>query len=95
MKRVMFAAALALAAFSFAPVLSSAAHAYDAASVKPRIDIPRIKSVLQLTPEQRAYWPPVEAALRSIARQQVKESDANLFLPIGHITSTCRSDRET
>jgi hypothetical protein len=69
MLRTIFAAAFALAAFGFAPALTPVANAYDAAT-QPRIDIPRIKSVLKLTPEQRAYWPPVEAALRMLSHQK-------------------------
>ena len=69
MLRTLFAAAFALAAFGFAPALTPVANAYDAAT-QPRIDIPRIKSVLKLTPEQRAYWPPVEAALRMLSHQK-------------------------
>lgn len=81
MTRTIFAAALALAAFGFAPTFTSAANAYDAAdaattAAKPRIDISRIKSVLRLTPEQQAYWPPVEAALRMLARRPVTEQPA-------------------
>lgn len=34
------------------------------------INVGRIRSVLQLTPEQEPYWPPVETALRDLARQQ-------------------------
>jgi hypothetical protein len=34
--------------------------------------IARLKSVLKLTAEQEPYWPPVEAALRDIARQQMQ-----------------------
>ena len=49
MLRTIFAAAFALAAFGFAPALTPVANAYDAAT-QPRIDIPRIKSVLKLTP---------------------------------------------
>lgn len=77
MTRTIFAAALALAAFGFAPTFTSTASAYDAATAaKPRIDISRIKSVLRLTPEQQAYWPPVEAALRMLARRPVTEQPA-------------------
>jgi hypothetical protein len=47
------------------------------AAVQPHIDIARIKSVLRLTPEQQAYWPPVEAALRGLAHKQ-KQSDGML-----------------
>jgi hypothetical protein len=71
MLRTIFAAALALAAFGFAPALTPVANAYDAAAAtQPRIDIPRIKTVLKLTPEQQAYWPPVEAALRMLSHQK-------------------------
>src|ERR1044071_6185269 len=73
MIRMIFAAAFALAAFGFAPSVIPVANAYDAAATQPRIDISRIKSVLKLTPEQQAYWPPVEAALRTLARQKVAE----------------------
>jgi hypothetical protein len=73
MIRTIFAAAFALAAFAFAPSFVSNANAYDATAAQPRIDVARIKSVLQLTAEQQAYWPPVESALRAIARQKVAE----------------------
>lgn len=42
------------------------------------IDVGRIKSVLRLTIEQERYWPPVEAALRDIARRQAQSDDAGL-----------------
>jgi hypothetical protein len=73
MIRTIFAAAFALAAFGFVPAFTPVANAYDAAASQPRIDIPRIKSVLKLTPEQQAYWPPVEAALRMLSRHKVAE----------------------
>ncbi|HWL72496.1 MAG TPA: hypothetical protein VNQ74_01330, partial [Burkholderiaceae bacterium] len=41
-------------------------------SAQPRINITRIKSVLKLTAEQQAYWPPVESALRDLARRQAE-----------------------
>jgi hypothetical protein len=40
------------------------------------INVARIKSVLKLTTEQEPYWPPVEAALRDVARQQVRAEPA-------------------
>lgn len=73
MTRMMFAAAFALAAFGFAPAFVPAANAYDNAATQPRIDISRIKNELNLSAEQRAYWPPVEVALRTLARQKAKE----------------------
>jgi|SRR5690349_679404 hypothetical protein len=78
MIRTIFAAAFALAAFGFAPVFVPVANAYDAAATQqPRIDIPRIKSVLKLTPDQQAYWPAVEAALRTLARHKVVEQSSS------------------
>ena len=44
----------------------------------------RIKSVLRLTPEQEPYWPPVEAALRDIARQQERAEPAGFVRRISH-----------
>ena len=38
--------------------------------------ITRLKAVLNLTPQQRPYWAPVEAALREIARQSREEASA-------------------
>jgi hypothetical protein len=74
MIRSIFAAVLALAAFGLVPMPTGVANAYDStAAAKPRIDIPRIKTVLHLTPEQQAYWPAVETALRSLARHPVVE----------------------
>ena len=35
-----------------------------------------LKSALRLTPEQYAYWGPVESALRSLARHQRRDSSA-------------------
>src|SRR5262249_4469639 len=52
------------------PELGYAADLTDITTSQPRINIARVKSVLRLTPEQQAYWPPVEAALRSLSRQQ-------------------------
>jgi hypothetical protein len=38
--------------------------------------ISRLKSVLNLTAEQRPYWAPVEAALRALVRHQREEASA-------------------
>ena len=70
MIRTIFAAIFALAAFGLAPALVPVANAYDSAATQPRIDIPRIKSVLKLTAEQQAYWPAVESALRTLSRHK-------------------------
>jgi hypothetical protein len=38
--------------------------------------IARLKSILNLTPDQQPYWAPVEAALRAFSRQHKGESSA-------------------
>lgn len=38
--------------------------------------IGQLKSMLQLTPAQERYWPPVEAALRNLVRQAADEDDS-------------------
>jgi hypothetical protein len=73
MIRTIFAAVFALAMLGFAPAFTPVANAYDSVATQPRIDIPRIKSVLKLTTEQQAYWPTVESALRTLARQKATE----------------------
>lgn len=73
MTRTIFAAALALATLGFVPAFTPVANAYDSVEAQPRIDIPRIKSVLRLTAEQQHYWPAVESALRTLSRQKVTE----------------------
>jgi hypothetical protein len=76
MIRRIFAAVLALTVLGFTPAFTPVANAYDSVATLPRIDIPRIKSVLKLTPEQQTYWPAVESALRSIARNKVAAQPA-------------------
>jgi len=41
--------------------------------------IARLKSALQLTPEQRVHWGPVEAALRALARRQRQDAGAGFL----------------
>ena len=48
------------------------------------IDIARVKNVLKLTREQELYWPPVEAALRDIARRQASSEPAGFVRRISH-----------
>ena len=50
-----------------------------AATQTASIDVARIKSTLRLTPAQEPQWPPVEAALRHLARRQEAEAEAGLF----------------
>jgi hypothetical protein len=67
-----------------APVKPPVREAQPVRSVKPAVaerkaedsnvltvaQIQKIKRTLKLTPDQEGYWPPVEAALRDIAREQ-------------------------
>jgi hypothetical protein len=72
MRYVLRAGMVAFALSGVVPGLTVAAHAFGVTAAQSRIDIPRIKSVLKLTPQQQAYWPPVEAALRELAREQTR-----------------------
>ena len=88
MKTWIFAGALALAALgllSFAtPTYANELSGLSAAQDMASIDIARVKRVLQLTPDQERYWPPVEAALRDIARRQEGAEPAGLVRRISH-----------
>jgi len=76
MKKTLCAGAFVLAAIgllSNIPAVSAGetGNRYAAQTpVSAAIDIGRIRSVLQLKPEQERYWRPVEAALRELARNQ-------------------------
>jgi hypothetical protein len=88
MRKMIFAGALALAAVGLLSVdtaavardFGSPSLEQDAASV----DIGRVKRALHLTPEQARYWPPVEAALRGIARRQAQGPQGGLVHRISH-----------
>jgi hypothetical protein len=88
MKKLFYAGALALAMLgSLSAIPAARAGGSTAAAVQGQpaatINIARIKSVLKLTPAQRAYWPPVEAALRRLAREQ-QASSGGLIHRISH-----------
>ncbi|MGH6725467.1 MAG: hypothetical protein ACREB8_02830 [Pseudolabrys sp.] len=91
MQKLLFAGALALAA---AGLLSgtSVTHAGDlpgalsSPQAKAAIDIARIKRELNLTARQKAYWPPVEAALRALRHRQAAAQPAGLVHRIGQRT---------
>lgn len=60
-----------------------AAHAYERVALgvtqeATSIDVGRIKNVLRLSPDQERYWPPVESALRAIARRQAQAESGSL-----------------
>ena len=90
---LFFAGALALTALLAAPNFSAPVQAAELAlteSALPRINISRIKSVLKLTPEQQAYWPAVESALRDLARRQAAEANS-LVSRVGSFVSDSRT----
>ena len=82
MKKTLCVGAFALAVVGLLSDLP-ASHANELAAESSQqfqmptsIDIGRIRSVLRLTAEQERYWPPVEAALRDVARQQARVEPA-------------------
>jgi hypothetical protein len=87
MKQILFAGVLALAALGMLSATSATSAnelAGGSAQIIAAVDIARVKRVLQLTPEQEAYWPPVEAALRDIASRQAQGEPAGLVRRISH-----------
>jgi hypothetical protein len=88
MKKIIFASAFALAALgplSDIPAASASEYAnFEQAQMPAAIDIARVKNVLKLTREQELYWPPVEAALRDIARRQASSEPAGFVRRISH-----------
>jgi hypothetical protein len=89
MKKLIFAGVLALAAGGMlsitttVPTSATELGSYGAAETAS-VDIARVKRVLRLSPDQEAYWPPVEAALRDIARRQSQAEPAGLVRRISH-----------
>ena len=88
MKKMIFAGALALAALGLlsiaTPTYADELPGLSAGQDMALIDIARVKRVLQLTPDQERYWPPVEAALRDVARRQEGAEPAGLVRRISH-----------
>jgi len=83
MNKRLCAGVLALVMFGLLPGSSNAnesfAANFESSQVAASINIGRIRSVLKLNPEQEHYWPPVEAALRDIARLQTSAEPAGLM----------------
>jgi hypothetical protein len=69
MVKAALAGMLALAVIGSSSVSVSADPAHS--------QIAQVKSMLRLTPSQERYWPPVEAALRSLARQAAQSDDTD------------------
>ncbi len=88
MKQLVFAGVLALATGGMLSITSSTyANDFNGGvelHETAAIDIARVKRVLQLTPEQEQYWPPVEAVLRDIARRQTQPEPTGLVHRISH-----------
>jgi hypothetical protein len=86
MKRTLCAGMIALAALGvFSAVPAANAGEYVTPQVSQvSIDIGRIHGALQLTAEQEAYWPPVETALRDLARQQSVDETAGFVRRLKH-----------
>jgi hypothetical protein len=69
MLKAALAGMLALAVIGSSSVSVSADPAHS--------QIAQVKSMLRLTPSQERHWPPVEAALRSLARQAAQSDDSD------------------
>jgi len=87
MKTTLCVGAAALAMASLLPALPAAQASertvYAAEQGATSIDVARIKGALRLTAEQERYWPPVEAALRAIARGQARAEPGGLVHRLG------------
>ena len=88
MRKMLFAGALALAAVNLLSVNSTAvARNLGAGSFEQEaaaVDIARVKRVLHLTAEQERLWPPVETALRDIARRQTQGEPSGFMHRVSH-----------
>lgn len=81
MKKLLCAGVFALATIGLlsgggSQVRAMETGASNGAQAQAAINIPRIKSVLKLTPAQEQHWAPVEAALRELARRQNASSES-------------------
>ena len=74
MMRAFFAGAFALALLCLLPGTATQVQASElsggTSAALTQVNVGRIKAALKLTPEQQAYWPPIEVALRDIQREQ-------------------------
>jgi hypothetical protein len=88
MMKMLFASVLALATIGLLSVDSATmASEFAGGSVEQEfvaVDFGRIRRVLHLTPEQERLWPPVEAALRDIARRQTQGEPAGFMHRVSH-----------
>ncbi len=87
MKLSVAAAAVVAALAIFVPATGSAyaaGYSLGQGTALAEIDISRIKTTLNLTPAQSAYWPAVEATLLDIARRQEQTHSAGLVHRVSH-----------
>ena len=87
MKKIIFASALAtLGLLSDIPATSANERigASEQTQAPAAVDIARVKDVLKLTREQELHWPPIEAALRDLARRQASSEPAGFVRRISH-----------
>jgi hypothetical protein len=86
MKMALFAGAIALALSCLLPGVVGQARASEYATGETgsltQVNVTRIRTALKLTPAQQPYWPPIEAALRDIAREQ--QEPEGIIRRIGH-----------
>ena len=84
MKKALCAGVCALAITGLLPNFAAAAASeranFHSEQGVASIDVGRIKSMLRLTAEQARFWPPVESALRDIARRQSSQSEQAGFV---------------
>jgi hypothetical protein len=90
MRKLFCAGALALATLGLLSQIPAACageaddNGAEQAQASTAINIGRIHRVLRLTPEQEVYWPPVEVALRRLARNQAHSEPAGFVSRISH-----------
>jgi hypothetical protein len=85
MRKTLCAGVIVLAALGSLSAMPAFAGDYVAPELSQvSIDIGHIRSVLQLTPEQEPYWPPVESALRDLARHQSSNESVGFVRRISH-----------
>jgi len=89
MKKIIFASAFALATLGLlSDIPATSANERIGASEQTQapaaVDIARVKDVLKLTREQELHWPPIEAALRDLARRQASSEPAGFVRRISH-----------
>jgi hypothetical protein len=86
MKMALFAGAIALSLSCLLPGVAGQARASEHATGETgsltQVNVTRIRTALKLTPVQQSYWPPIEAALRDIAREQ--QEPEGFIRHIGH-----------